>query len=117
LELRGRRIVVRGTAEEHAAITSKEKPKPKPADPAGATQVYTLKVNGEPLNKVLPALARQLKLELAVDEEAIKASGIAYDRRVTFEVKEASLKELLEAVFKDTKLTWHVENGKLTVVP
>ena len=54
-------------------------------------------------------------MELEVDEVGIKARGIPLDYRVTFEVKEASLKELMDALFAGTQLAWRVENGKLTV--
>jgi hypothetical protein len=115
MELRGARIVVRGTVEDHAALTAKTTAAPAaPRSPEG-TQVYTLKLNGEPLNKVLPALARQLKLELVMDEAAIKSRGIAVDKRITFEVKEATLQKLMDAVFEGTQLAWRIEDGKLTV--
>src|SRR5690606_2736806 len=64
IELRGKRIFVRGTVEDHAALTAKPSMAPTTPPPSTGTQVYTLKVNGEPLNKVLPPLTRQLKLEL-----------------------------------------------------
>lgn len=115
LELRGRRIVVRGTVEEHAALASPDRPTPRTPQSLPGTQVYTLKVDGEPLDKVLPPLAKQLHLELAIDEAGIRARGISLDRRVSFEVKEASLKELLDALFQGTQLAWRVENGTLTV--
>jgi hypothetical protein len=115
MELRGKRIVVRGTVEEHAALAAPEKTPTRTPESRPGNEVYTLKVNGEPLNKVLPPLAKQLRLELVIDEEGITAQGIPLDRRVTFEVKEASLQELMDAVFAGTQLAWRVEDGKLTV--
>lgn len=115
IELRGKRIVVRGTVEEHAAMMATSRPKPRTPETPQSTDVYTLKVDGEPLNKILPPLAKQLRLELVIDEPGITARGIPLDYRVTFEVKQAPLKELMDAVFQGTQLAWRVENGKLTV--
>jgi len=56
-----------------------------------------------------------LRLELVIDDAGIAARGIPLDRRVTFEVKQATLQELMDAIFQGTQLAWRVEDGKLTV--
>ncbi len=117
IEIRGKRIAVRGTIEEHQALTAAEKPTPKPDEPPAGTQVYTLTVTGKPLSEVLPQLAKQLHLKLELDEKAIQDRGVSLDSLVNLQVKEATLKELLDELFKDTEIAYRVEEETLYVFP
>lgn len=115
IELRGKRIVVRGTVEDHQAVTASEQSKREPAPPVEGVQVYTLTVTGKPLNAVLPQLARQLQFELKVDEEALKARGATLDHLVSLEVKEVALKQLLDKLFQGTGLEYQVDLEQKTL--
>lgn len=114
-ELRGRRVVVRGTVEDHAALSAPVQPRAGDGGRTEGVQVYTLTVTGKPLSAVLPQLARQLKLELQVDEASLKSRGATLDPLVNLEVEEANLKQLLDALFKGTGLEYRVDLDKKTL--
>ncbi len=115
IEVRGQRIAVRGTIEEHESLTTPDKPANKPDDPAPGVQVYTLTVSGKPLSAVLPQLAKQLQLELKLDEAALQARGVTLDHIVELQVKEATLKELLDELFKNSGLEYQFDLEKKTL--
>lgn len=117
IEIRGTRIIVRGTIEEHQALTAANKPTARPDEPATGTQVYTLTVSGKPLGVVLPQLAKQLHLKLDLDETVIQDRAGSLDKLVELQVKEATLKELLDELLKDSELAYRVEDETLYVFP
>jgi hypothetical protein len=104
------RVYVRGTIEDHELITQPQqaaatpKPSPSPAHERLSLKRFTLTVTKKPVGPLLEQLARQLKLELAVDKEAIDKAGISLDQRVSFSVKEATVDELFHAVVKPAGL-------------
>ncbi|QDU55771.1 hypothetical protein [Aeoliella mucimassa] len=65
-----------------------------PQQPRGSKQVYTLRVAQQPVGKIVQALARQLGKQLEVDP-AVTDDMLA--KRVSFEVDQADLDELLTA--------------------
>jgi hypothetical protein len=65
---------------------------------SGGKQVFTLRVQDQPVGKILEELGRRLGWQLDVDEAAIRAAGRSLDRRVTFAVENASAEGLLEAL-------------------
>ncbi|MDZ4779262.1 MAG: hypothetical protein SGJ19_03310 [Planctomycetia bacterium] len=115
IEVRGQRIVVRGTVEEHETLASPDKPDPRPNAPAPGVQVYTLTVSGKPLSAVLPQLAKQLQLELKLDEASLQANGTTLDHIVELQVKEATLKQLLDELFKNSRLAYQVDLDQKTL--
>jgi hypothetical protein len=80
-------------------------------------QVFTLRVAEQPVGKVVEKIAQQLHLELVVDQVAIQAAGQSLDERVSFEVKNADLNGLLDAVFQSTGLTYERSDTRLTIKP
>jgi hypothetical protein len=115
IEIRGKRIVVRGTLEEHELLASPDTPTTKPDAPAPGVQVYTLTLSKKPLRAVLPQLAKQLRLELKLDEAALPAGGATLDRLVDLQVKEATLQQLLDELFKNSGLAYQVDVDQKTL--
>jgi hypothetical protein len=88
----------------------------KGADPA-ATQRFKLNVKNNPIGKVLRELSPKLGLELQLDSEAIAAAGVSLDALVSFEVQDATLDELLEAMTKPAGLAFRRNGKQLEVFP
>jgi hypothetical protein len=91
--------------------------RPTPGMKQKAKQLFTLRVQQQPVGKVIDQLGRQLHLDVKLDEAAIKAAGRSLDERVSFEVKDADLEELLEAVLKPAGLTFRRDGQHLTITP
>jgi hypothetical protein len=79
-------------------------------------QRYTLRVQEQPVGKVLEQLGRQLHLEVKVDEASIKAAGRSMDERVSFEVNDADLEGLLDAVLRPAGLTFERDGEQLKIL-
>ena len=94
--------------------------KPKHQSPGAkqnTKQLYTLRVQQQPVGKVLYQLEQQLHLDLKVDEAAIQAAGHSMDERVSFEVKDADLDGLLKAVMQPAGLTYKRDGERITIGP
>lgn len=118
VQVQGNQVVIRGRLEDHEAASGKT-PSPAPAStpsPGGVDQ-YSLKINELPLRAVLEYLARNLKLEMQVDEAALQAAGLSLDRRVSFQVENVSLDQLLEAAVKPAGLAAKRQGQKVQIVP
>jgi hypothetical protein len=87
---------------------------PQPASPT--KQVFTLRVQEQPLRAVIGALIQRLNWPVDVDEQALREAGISLDQRVTFEVKDVSQEELLEAMLRPAGLGFVHEGGRLKIV-
>lgn len=120
----GGRIHVKGLIEDHERIEAAlgrgwarppaERVR-RPGPPARPQQVFTAKNANVPLGAVLGAFARQLGLELQIDLERMRQAGISLDQLISFEVEQASLDELLDAVLKPVGCT-HQRRGNVLVV-
>lgn len=80
-------------------------------------QVFTLRVEEQPVGAVLDALARQLNWELAIDEAAIRRSGRSLDRRVSFAVENVAIDELLEALLQPAGLSFERDGTRVEIGP
>ncbi|HVW36627.1 MAG TPA: STN domain-containing protein [Pirellulales bacterium] len=115
IKVEGDKVVVRGRAEDHEALTA-AKPRPQ-APAAGGTEVYTLAVRDQPLGPVLEELKKRLGLQLHIDEAALKAAEISLDRRVSFNVEKATLDELFAAALKPAGLTFRRRDKSVDIFP
>ncbi|MGI9456935.1 MAG: hypothetical protein ACR2NU_10255 [Aeoliella sp.] len=113
------KMLVVGLVEQHELLLGKKgnREVPQPRRPQShqqsGKQVYSLRVDEQPAGTILRQLSEQLQLQLTIDETAdLKA---ALQRRVTFEVREASLNELLGAISKEADLSIRVERGTIRV--
>ena len=115
IEVAGDKVVVRGRAEDHEALTAAKPRSPAPA--GGGTEVYTLAVRNQPLRPVLDELKQRLGLELHIDLDALKRAQISLDSRVTFNVEQATLDELFAAALEPAGLTFRRRDKTLDIFP
>ena len=84
---------------------------------AKTKQVYTLRVEEQPVGVVLRQLAERLNWRLKIDEKALEAAGLSLDRRVSFAVQNADEEQLLEALLAPAHLAFQRHGEQLTIVP
>jgi hypothetical protein len=85
--------------------------------PRGSTQVFTLRVQEQPVGAVIRQLAERLSWSIEFDEAAIREAGRSLDTRVSFAVENSKEEELLEAVLKPAGLDFHRDGERLRIVP
>jgi hypothetical protein len=109
----GPRIIVRATVEDHERLN----PSRLPRAPGAATgqQVYTLTMEGVPLDGFLAQLAEKVGLRIELDQAALAAAGIKPDRKLNVDVKNASLDELLRAALAPLGLESSRKDKTITV--
>lgn len=108
------RVSVAATVEDHEAIRSSARPQPAPREqPATGKQVYSLRAQDQPVGAVLEQLARQLGKKLEVTEELRKSDR--WSARVSFDVREADLPELVKAIAKPAGLAAGVSGDSIRV--
>ncbi len=92
----GDRVYVKGLVEDHQRITSPRRPprQPAPVERSFAKQRFTLEVDHS-AESLLRQLAKQLNLDLRIDEAGLQEAGISLQRHVTFRVEKATIDELL----------------------
>lgn len=88
--------------------------KPKPGSAAGE-QRFTVRQTKGQVEALLNQLAAKLGYEVKLDRAAIEAAGIALDQPVTFQVKDATVDELFQAVLDPAGLA-HRRKGKVLEV-
>ena len=114
LERVGGNVLVRGRVEDHERLMTQAKPT-RP-DKRGK-QVYTMRAEGQPLSAVLDQLRTQLRLTLTIDEAALCKAGVKLDSLISFDVKQATLEELLAAILHPAGLTFRGEDRTFEIVP
>lgn len=80
-------------------------------------QVFTLRVENQPVGRVLAQLATRLDWKLEIDEAAIRGGGRSLDSLVSFEVKNASEQELLDALLTPAGLAATTVGDRLRIAP
>ena len=84
---------------------------------APGKQVFTLRVENQPLGKVLEQFGTRLGWKIDVDEAAIRAAGLSLDRLVSFNVENADQPELLEALLAPAGLAATPSGDRLRIAP
>jgi hypothetical protein len=105
------RVVESGETKPRQSPPKKDRPSKPPATPGGEVR-YTLEVQNQPVGPVTQALASQLGLQI---ELAPQTQG-RLDRRVSFQVKEATIDALLQALLEPAGLTYRLSGQVLTVL-
>jgi len=118
VKLDGARLRVRGTVEDQQAVARAlgEAPQQRTTVTAGQKQ-YQLAIESAALDKVVAQLAGRLALEVAWDRAAIDQAGISVDQLISVKVKDASLDELLTAVFQGTGLKYERRESAVRISP
>ena len=86
-----------------------------PEKTGGETRIQRLRLAEVPVGAVLSRVCRDLKLQLVVDEASLKTAGASLDQRITVEVEDVTIDELLEAIVRDTPLKVRRQGSKVEV--
>jgi hypothetical protein len=119
----GQQLTLAATVEQHERVRSAirgaeaaaAKAPPKRPRSRRGIQRYTVRIDNQPVGKVVDQLAEQLGLEVIWPEPPGDGSPSARDRRVSCKVSEALLDELLEAVLTPAELTFKRARTRVTI--
>ncbi|MEN6449595.1 MAG: STN domain-containing protein [Thermoguttaceae bacterium] len=89
----------------------------RPAKSPAAQDRFQINVKEKPLGPVLRQLAARLDLDLRMDEQAIRKSGVSLDQRVSVRLENATVDELFEGLLRSTGLTFHRRLKVVEIVP
>lgn len=121
IELSSGQVRVTGLLEAHERIAAGgQTPKPQPPKPAEqdfANKRFTLRVQEKPAAAVLQGLAKELKLDLRIDRQALQEAGISLESPVSLSVKDATIDELLREVLRSIGLTFRRRGSVVEVFP
>ena len=117
------RVALRGTPDEHQRLQEllvgmaggqhSGSGRTRAPDRTAGKTVLTLQVTNQPVEAILRALEKQAGLQVRWDETVAERVRT----RVTFDVREATLEELLEAALTPAKLTYRRDGNSLTIIP
>jgi hypothetical protein len=119
-------VQVRGTIEEHEAIERLRRPPPRTGPPPATRRLkplkferYTLRIRETPLRALLETLSEPAYGQIAFeyDADVLARAGVNLDQRITFEVKTATIEQLLEAALKPVGLTFELEDRTVRLKP
>jgi len=80
-------------------------------------QVFSLRIEGQPVGKVLEQLAQRLGWQIVVDELELKRAGRSLDARVSFTVENADEDELLAALLTPAGLSAARDGQQVRIKP
>lgn len=83
----------------------------------GKRQVYTLRVQEQPVGAVLRELVKRLHWPIQIDEDAIGKAGLSLDKRVSFSVENADQDKLLNALLTPASLDYRIEGDQVRIFP
>lgn len=100
-------------------ITHAEKPAIASSANAGLravlAQKVTLRADKTPLREVLAILARQIHVKIDFDQGALSDAGIDPAAPVTFDRTDVSARSALEAVLRNLRLSWCIDDDVIRV--
>jgi hypothetical protein len=118
----GQKLIVEARVEDHERLA--EILRGRSAAPRGqrrpqqqSQQVYTLRVQEQPVGAILGQLAERMNWAIEFDEASIQAAGLSLDTRVSFSVENASQDELLDAILAPADLHYRREEDRLIILP
>lgn len=112
------RVRLEGLIEDHEFVERRLRGTPtRRTKVARGKQVYQFNAENAALEQVVEQVAARLQLEAQWDRAAIQRAGIATEQLITVHVKDATLDELLRAIFKDTGLTFRQTGRTLSIRP
>lgn len=80
-------------------------------------QVFSLRIEGQPVGKVLAQLASRLGWQIEVDELQLKRAGRSLDTLASFSVENANEDELLDALLTPAKLSAERVGKQVRIAP
>lgn len=119
----GNRIHVRGLVEDLDAIEAMRNPLGRQAGKSRGNrkpdrpseQVFTANVPDRPLGAVLAHFAKQLGLELQIDQASLQGAGVSLEQSISFRVENATFDELFQAALTPVGCT-HERQGNVLKV-
>ncbi len=110
-------LTVRGRAEDHEFVeTFLAGRTAKRTTVTGGQQVYQLTIS-MPVGKAIQQLGGMMKLDMRVDEAAIRAAGLSLDTEVKATLKDVTADQLLKAVLSPAGLTFERHDKVVDVRP
>jgi hypothetical protein len=118
IELQGNTLVLRGSGEAHdaAALLASGRPAHK-TDVRPGEQRYTLRLQEIPLAKALESLEPKLAVQFDWDPAVMQSAEIDMNQRVSLDVQEVSLDQLVEKLLSGAKIVFHRQGSKFTLQP
>ena len=80
-----------------------------------ARRRFTIRVEEQPLDELLRSLSDRLGLTLKLDEKSLTEKNVTLDRRVSFDVKNATVAELFRAVLQPLRLQFRLRGDTIEV--
>lgn len=123
LEVEGQRLMATGRSEELAELGEwlvrpggETKPVRPSRDDKLANKRFTLAIKDVPLKALLETLEKNPDARLAfdLDEQVLVDAGIGFDRRVSIDVKQATIDELLAAIGREIGVEFLRDERKVT---
>jgi len=117
----GDKVYVKGLVEDHERITA---PRRRPTEasvqptvPVERIRIERMSVKEKPIGPLLEQLAEKLNLELRIDHQALQKAGVSLEERVTVQVENVTVDELLQAVIQDLPLRFRRRNNVVEIGP
>lgn len=124
VRLSGGRVELNGTAGDHEKLLAiisdlprSQQNSRRPIRATAQTKLYSLRLLNQPVGEVLRQLARQLKLELRVDDPALSEANISLDKRISIDVTQMDLDALLETIGAAADISVKATATELEVAP
>ena len=126
-KLTGEAVVFAGSQEEHEAIEALRDqlrgtrlPTKKGKETAGGAKEvrYTLRMQDKPVGSLLKTLeSRQPAYQFEYDAAALQQAGIKLEQRITLDVKEVTLEELLRTALSQVRLGFEIDGQRVRLYP
>lgn len=123
----GAAVWVKGLLEDHERIRGNAKPKPaaspaasqaaSPSDRLDTLRIERFTVEDAPLSEVLAKLGKGLGLTWSIDQEQLRLAGISLEQRVSFQVENGTVDELLDAMFHPAGLAYRRRGNTVEIRP
>ena len=118
----GGEVLVEATLEQHEAIENLKRPH-TPASPVRPKPLkqerFSLRIKDAPASSLMKKLGEPAygQLTFEYDDDALKEAGIDLNRRITFEVKNATIEQLLKAALEPLGVAVELDNRTVHLKP
>jgi hypothetical protein len=123
IEQKGEDLVLRGDWQQHeqlaSLLTTAAKPRRTPQSTRTRTsrQVYSLRIESQPLGSVLDQLAHQWQIAVAWAPDIQARASILRGTPVSCDVREVDEDGLLQAILEPAGLRFRRSEGRLEILP
>ncbi len=110
---------------ENLPLTVRKSPEPKTGSTKSTTKDVPLsrqrfqrvEVKNKTLTEFFQYLSESLDLQVEIDKKAIREKGIDPDQRISFQLEQADIHELLRAALDPVDCTYQLSGKKLRISP